>query len=441
MIHSYGISIMQATPTLWHSLVTNEPDSLRALQVLVGGEALPNALMHALLESGCTVTNLYGPTETTIWSAAQPLAKDHTGAPPIGTPIWNTRVYVLDAALQPVPTGIAGELYIAGEGLARGYYNRPDLTAERFIADPYGPAGARMYRTGDLVRWREDGSLDYISRADHQIKIRGFRIELGEIESVLSKYPGISQAAVIVREDQPGDKRLAAYAIADQPLDVGGLRAYMGESLPDYMVPGAFVQLKELPLTPNKKLDRSALPAPDFSAVLSDRGPRTPQEEILCDLFAEVLGLARVGIDDGFFELGGHSLLAGRLMSRVRETMGAELGIGRLFDTPTVAGLAAQLDTAKSARPKLKPFDRPEHIPLSFAQLRLWFLYCLEGPSPTYNIPVIVRMSGKLDQSALKHAFTMLSAVMKACAPFFRKIRDHLISSFYLLKMPALCLQ
>ncbi|XYJ24200.1 non-ribosomal peptide synthetase [Bacillus velezensis] len=358
MIHSYGISIMQATPTLWHSLVTNEPDSLRALQVLVGGEALPNALMHALLESGCTVTNLYGPTETTIWSAAQPLAKDHTGAPPIGKPIWNTRVYVLDAALQPVPPGIAGELYIAGEGLARGYYNRPDLTAERFIADPYGPAGARMYRTGDLVRWREDGSLDYISRADHQIKIRGFRIELGEIESVLSKYPGISQAAVIVREDQPGDKRLAAYAVADQPLDIGGLREYIGESLPDYMVPGAFVQLKELPLTPNKKLDRSALPAPDFSAVLSDRGPRTPQEEILCDLFAEVLGLARVGIDDGFFELGGHSLLAGRLMSRVRETMGAELGIGRLFDTPTVAGLAAQLDTAKSARPKLKPFDQ-----------------------------------------------------------------------------------
>ncbi|UHC63916.1 non-ribosomal peptide synthetase [Bacillus sp. FCW2] len=405
MIHSYDISIMQATPTLWHSLVTNEPDSLRALQVLVGGEALPNALMHALLESGCTVTNLYGPTETTIWSAAQPLAKGHTGAPPIGKPIWNTRVYVLDAALQPVPPGIAGELYIAGEGLARGYYNRPDLTAERFIADPYGPAGARMYRTGDLVRWREDGSLDYISRADHQIKIRGFRIELGEIESVLSKYPGISQAAVIVREDQPGDKRLVAYAVADQPLDIGGLREYMGESLPDYMVPGAFVQLEELPLTPNKKLDRSALPAPDFSAVLSDRGPRTPQEEILCDLFAEVLGLARVGIDDGFFELGGHSLLAGRLMSRVRETMGAELGIGRLFDTPTVAGLAAQLDTAKSARPKLKPFDRPEHIPLSFAQLRLWFLYCLEGPSPTYNIPVIVRMSGKLDQSALKHAF------------------------------------
>ncbi len=284
MIHSYGISIMQATPTLWHSLVTNEPDSLRAPQVLVGGEALPNALMHALLESGCTVTNLYGPTETTIWSAAQPLAKDHTGAPPIGKPIWNTRVYVLDAALRLVPPGIAGELYIAGEGLARGYYNRPDLTAERFIADPYGSAGARMYRTGDLVRWREDGSLDYISRADHQIKIRGFRIELGEIESVLSKYPGISQAAVIVREDQPGDKRLAAYAVADQPLDIGRLREYMGESLPDYMVPGAFVQLEELPLTPNKKLDRALCLHLIFplSCLTEGRGRRRKKYYAIC---------------------------------------------------------------------------------------------------------------------------------------------------------------
>ncbi|MBT2574895.1 amino acid adenylation domain-containing protein [Bacillus sp. ISL-51] len=404
MIQAYGITIMQATPTLWHSLVTDEPESLRTLKVLVGGEALPSSLMHALLELGCSVTNLYGPTETTIWSAAQPLKKGQTGAPPIGKPIWNTQVYVLDAALQPVPPGIAGELYIAGDGLARGYYNRPDLTSERFVADPFGPAGARMYRTGDLVRWREDGSLDYISRADHQIKIRGFRIELGEIETVLSKYPGILQAAAVVREDQPGDKRLAAYVVADHSFDTAKLRAYMGESLPDYMVPSAFVQLEELPLTPNKKLDRSALPAPDFSAVLSERGPRTPQEEILCELFAEVLGLARVGIDDGFFELGGHSLLAGRLMSRIRETMGAELGIGRLFDTPTVAGLAEQLDTARSARPALKPLDRPEHIPLSFAQLRLWFLYCLEGPSPTYNIPVVVRMSGKLDQSALENA-------------------------------------
>ncbi|MCC9024348.1 amino acid adenylation domain-containing protein [Bacillus nakamurai] len=404
MIKSFGITIMQATPTLWHSLVTNEPEALRTLKVLVGGEALPSSLMQALLALGCSVTNLYGPTETTIWSSAQLLKKGQAGVPPIGKPIWNTQVYVLDAALQPVPPGIAGELYIAGAGLARGYYNRPDLTAERFVADPFGPAGARMYRTGDLVRWREDGSLDYISRADHQIKIRGFRIELGEIETVLSAYPGMMQAAAVVREDQPGDKRLAAYVVAKHNLDIAELRAYMGESLPDYMVPSAFVQLEELPLTPNKKLDRSALPAPDFAAVLSERGPRTPQEEILCELFAEVLGLARVGIDDGFFELGGHSLLAGRLMSRIRETMGAELGIGRLFDTPTVAGLAAQLDTARSARPVLKPLDRPEHIPLSFAQLRLWFLYCLEGPSPTYNIPVVVRMSGKLDQSALENA-------------------------------------
>ncbi|MEC1570908.1 non-ribosomal peptide synthetase DhbF [Bacillus spizizenii] len=404
MIEYFDIDIMQATPTLWHALVTNEPETLRGLRVLVGGEALPSGLLQALQKLHCSVTNLYGPTETTIWSATAFLEEGLKGVPPIGKPIWNTQVYVLDNGLQPVPPGVVGELYIAGTGLARGYFRRPDLTAERFVADPYGPPGARMYRTGDQARWRADGSLDYIGRADHQIKIRGFRIELGEIDAVLAKHPDIEQAAVVVREDQPGDKRLVAYVVAASAIDTADLRRYVGASLPDYMVPAAFIEMDELPLTPNGKLDRKALPAPDFSTSVSDRGPRTPQEEILCDLFAEVLGLARVGIDDSFFELGGHSLLAARLMSRIREVMGAELGIAKLFDEPTVAGLAAHLDQAQSARPALQRAERPERIPLSFAQRRLWFLHCLEGPSPTYNIPVAVRLSGELDQGVLQAA-------------------------------------
>ncbi|WEY87761.1 non-ribosomal peptide synthetase DhbF [Bacillus subtilis] len=404
MIENFDINIMQATPTLWHALVTSEPEKLRGLRVLVGGEALPSGLLQALQDLHCSVTNLYGPTETTIWSAAAFLEEGLQGVPPIGKPIWNTQVYVLDNGLQPVPPGVVGELYIAGTGLARGYFHRPDLTAERFVADPYGPPGTRMYRTGDQARWRADGSLDYIGRADLQIKIRGFRIELGEIDAVLANHPHIEQASVAVREDQPGDKRLAAYVVADGAIDTAELRRYMGASLPDYMVPAAFVEMDELPLTPNGKLDRKALPAPDFSTSVSDRSPRTPQEEILCDLFAEVLGLARVGIDDSFFELGGHSLLAARLMSRIREVMGAELGIAKLFDEPTVAGLAAHLDLAQSARPALQRAERPEKIPLSFAQRRLWFLHCLEGPSPTYNIPVAVRLSGELDQGLLKAA-------------------------------------
>ncbi|WIL35255.1 non-ribosomal peptide synthetase DhbF [Bacillus stercoris] len=404
MIENFDINIMQATPTLWHALVTSEPEKLRGLRVLVGGEALPSGLLQALQDLHCSVTNLYGPTETTIWSAAAFLDEGLKGVPPIGKPIWNTQVYVLDNGLQPVPPEVVGELYIAGTGLARGYFHRPDLTAERFVADPYGPPGTRMYRTGDQARWRADGSLDYIGRADHQIKIRGFRIELGEIDAVLAKHPYIEQAAVVVREDQPGDKRLAAYVVADSAIDTAELRRYMGTSLPDYMVPAAFVEMDELPLTPNGKLDRKALPAPDFSTSVSGRAPRTPQEEILCDLFAEVLGLARVGIDDSFFELGGHSLLAARLMSRIREVMGAELGIAKLFDEPTVAGLAAHLHQAQSARPALQRAERSEKIPLSFAQRRLWFLHCLEGPSPTYNIPVAVRLSGELDQGVLKAA-------------------------------------
>ncbi|PZD95722.1 non-ribosomal peptide synthetase [Paenibacillus sambharensis] len=406
MLAEQGITVMQATPALWHSLLTNQPGSLRKLRVLVGGEALPGHLLHALHACECEVTNLYGPTETTVWSTAAAIGPGHEGAPTIGKPIWNTQIYILDGGLQPVPPGITGDLYIAGTGLARGYLGRPDLTAERFVADPFGPPGARMYRTGDIARWLEDGSLDYIGRADHQVKVRGFRIELGEIEAVLIRHPDVSRAAVIVREDEAGDKRLVAYVASASSACAGAseLRDFVRKTLPEYMVPSAVVQLPELPLTPNGKLDRKALPAPGPSLALSGRDPRTPQEAILCDLFAEVLSLPRAGIDDSFFELGGHSLLAARLMSRIREVLGVELGISHLFDAPSVSGLARRLDQARAARPPLLPYERPEVIPLSLAQRRLWFLHCLEGPSPTYNIPLVITMSGALNLGALQAA-------------------------------------
>ncbi|MBY0599262.1 amino acid adenylation domain-containing protein [Bacillus bingmayongensis] len=407
IIQKKNITIMQATPTLWHALVTDYPERLIGLKVLVGGEALPSNLASRLKELNCHVTNLYGPTETTIWSTFMDMNEEETSIPSIGRPIWNTEVYVLDAGLRPVPIGVVGELYIAGTGLANGYLGRPALTAERFVANPFGKPGIRMYRTGDLVKWRQDGSLDYVSRADHQIKIRGFRIELAEVEAVLHQHPHVEQVVVIVREDQPGDKRLVAYIVPDAEgnPDLAEIRTYAAESLPGYMIPSAIMIMTELPLTPNGKINRKVLPAPDFNLLVSERVARNPQEEILCDLFAEVLSIARIGIDDNFFEIGGHSLLAARLMGRIRETLGVELGIAKLFESPTVAELAKQLDSTQSARPAIQKVERPKEVPLSFAQRRLWFLNCLEGPSPTYNIPVVIRMSGEVNRAALQSAF------------------------------------
>ncbi|GGA16336.1 dimodular nonribosomal peptide synthase [Paenibacillus marchantiophytorum] len=408
LIVSSGATLMQATPSLWHALVEHEPHSLRGLRVLVGGEALSAGLLRDLLQLGCQVTNLYGPTETTIWSTALTFTSEPDGKPSIGRPIWNTQLYILDSALQPVPLGVTGDLYIAGDGLAVGYLGRAALTAERFVANPHGLPGSRMYRTGDLARWLPDGTLDYSGRADHQIKIRGFRIEVAEIEAVLAEYPGVLKAAVVVREDQPGDKRLVAYAVASEAVETGGLRDFAAVRLPDYMIPSAFVFLDELPLTPNGKLDRKALPAPHYSQAAIGRAARTPQEEILSELFAEVLGVPRIGIDDEFFDLGGHSLLAGRLMNRIREVMGVELGIASLFEAPTVAGMAKRLDHAAAARPAIRPAVRPQDIPLSFAQRRLWFLNCLEGPSPTYNIPLVIHLKGHLNREALEAALADL---------------------------------
>ncbi|WP_143664682.1 non-ribosomal peptide synthetase, partial [Streptomyces sp. NRRL B-24572] len=403
----HGITVMQATPTLWRAATGRDAGFLAGIRVLVGGEALPPALAATLTASAASVLNVYGPTETTIWSTAAPV--DDPAAVHIGTPLDNTRVYVLGDGLRPVPAGVPGELYLAGAGLARGYLGRPGLTAERFLPDPYGPPGTLMYRTGDVVRRTAHGALEYVGRGDQQVKLRGFRIETGEIEAVLGAHPDVTTAAVTVRPDASGEPRLVAYVVGAAPVSV--LREHLSAAVPEYMVPSAFVTLDELPLTANGKLDRKALPEPAETTDTTGRPPRNPHEEILCGLFAEILNRPRISIDDDFFASGGHSLAAMRLVSRIRSVLDVDLPIGTLFEAPTVAALAARIGGATATRAPLVAGRRPERLPASFAQQRLWFLNQFEGEgSATYNVPVALRLTGTLDRDALQTALADLVA-------------------------------
>ncbi|MES2936925.1 MAG: non-ribosomal peptide synthase/polyketide synthase, partial [Pseudomonadota bacterium] len=410
LIASAGITTLHFVPPMLEAFLAASRALLPALrQVMCSGQALPWELQQRFFERLPQVQlhNLYGPTEAavdvTAWHCTP---KGPQGVVPIGRPISNIRIHIVDAQFNLLPQGVPGELCIAGVGLARGYIGRAELTAERFMPDPFGQPGERMYRTGDLARWLPDGSIEYLGRIDQQVKIRGFRIELGEIEAQLAAQAGVREAVVLAREDVPGDTRLVAYVVPEgiEQLETTALRTQLQRQLPEYMVPAHFVVLEALPLSPNGKLDRKALPAPDTSRGETGYvAPRTPTEATLASIWADVLKVDRVGVQDNFFALGGHSLLATQLVSRMRTALDVELPLRTLFEAPTVAQLAGRVQAAQQAAlPAIERVPRTgEALPLSFAQQRLWFIDRLEPGSSFYNIPAAVRLVGQLDVQAL----------------------------------------
>ena len=370
----------------------------------MAGEACPAELVDRWAP-GRVMINAYGPTETTMYAAISAPLEAGSGVVPIGAPVSGAALFVLDGWLRPVPAGIVGELYVAGGGVGVGYLRRSGLTASRFVACPFGAPGARMYRTGDLVCWGADGQLRYLGRADEQVKIRGYRIELGEVQTALAALDGVDHAVVIAREDRPGDKRLVGYVTESHSgtVDPAAARTALAERLPAYMVPAAVVVLESLPLTVNNKLDTRALPAPEYQHTDQYRAPADAVEEILAGIYARVLGVERVGVDDSFFDLGGDSLSAMRLIAAINASLDGGLSVRALFDAPTIAQLA-RLGGDEGGREPLVAGERPAVVPLSFAQNRLWFLDQLQGPSPVYNMTTALRISGPLDVDALRAA-------------------------------------
>ncbi|WP_217155099.1 non-ribosomal peptide synthetase [[Mycobacterium] fortunisiensis] len=398
LLVSEQVNVLTQTPSAVNAL---RPQGLESVSLLLGGEACSAEVVDRWAP-GRVVINAYGPTEATVYaSMSAPLTPGSAGAgvAPIGAPVPTAALFVLDERLRPVPEGVVGELYVVGRGVAVGYIGRTGLTASRFVACPFGAPGTRMYRTGDLVRWRSDGQLDYVGRADEQVKIRGYRIELGEIQAALAELDGVEQAVVIAREDRPGDLRLVGYVTGT--ADQVKARAALAERLPAYMVPAAVVALPAVPLTVSGKLDKRALPAPDYQGTDTYRAPTTLTEEILAGIFAQVLDVDRVGVDDSFFDLGGDSLSAMRLIAAVNAGLDTAVAVRVLFEAPTIAQLAPRIDGAAGHSEPLVAGPRPEVVPLSFAQSRLWFIDQLQGPSPIYNIAVALRLHGELDADAL----------------------------------------
>ena len=415
------VTHINSVPSFFDSILDSAPPAatLALKRLMLGGEALSGALVSRIQRAipGVEVVNMYGPTEACIDATYHvATAADLSAAVlPIGRPLSNYQAYVLDPALEPVGIGVTGELYLGGSGLARGYLNAPDLTAERFVADPFsGQPGARLYRTGDRARWRADGEIDFLGRVDQQVKIRGFRVEPGEIAAALLAHHAIAQAVVVPRTSQPnGHVRLIAYVVPRSTHSVPDgteLRAFLAERLPDYMVPSAFVPIALIPLNRNGKLDEKALPSPDLREG-EHVPPRTPTEETVAALFAEVLGLEHCGATDHFFELGGHSLLATTLVSKFRDA-GIILPLRAIFETPSVEALARRIDhslpSATSAEP-IAPQARPADIPLSYPQERIWFLDRLQGDS-SYNIPIAFELRGTLHVSAAQYAIEQIVA-------------------------------
>ena len=419
------VTVLNQTPSAFRQLIQAEQsigtaNDLSLRLVIFGGEALELSSLQPWFDrhgdSSPQLVNMYGITETTVHVTYRPLSKAdlHDTASVIGRPIPDLQVYLLDQNLQPVPIGVRGEMYVGGAGVTRGYLNRPELTQQRFISNPFAEVeGSRLYRTGDLARYLPNGELEYLGRIDNQVKIRGFRIELGEVEGLLAQHPAVWENLVIIREDEPGDKRLVAYVVPkpEQSTTIQELRQFLGNQLPSYMIPNAFVLLESLPLTSNGKIDRRALPKPDLDSTQLEKfvAPRTPIEEMLTQIWAQVLKIEQVGIHDNFFELGGHSLLATQLVSRIRNLFKVELPLRELFTNATVAQLGRSLqqlqqqDIALTSVPILKRTENVE-LPLSFAQQRLWFLDQFEPNSPFYNIHVALRLTGTLKVPALEQS-------------------------------------
>ncbi|BAT56844.1 amino acid adenylation domain protein (plasmid) [Nostoc sp. NIES-3756] len=403
-LNNSAVTVMQATPATWRMLLDAGWEGNHQLKILCGGEALPENLALQLNQRASIVWNLYGPTETTIWSTIHQVDQHETKVS-IGRPIANTQIYILDKNLQPLPVGVAGELYIGGAGLARGYFNQPELTKEKFIPNPFNST-TLLYKTGDLARYLTNGEVEYLGRIDYQIKLRGFRIELGEIEAVLEQHPLVRQCVVMAREDVSG-QRLVAYLVAEN-VSNDELRQYLRRQLPEYMIPSAFVILDSLPLTPNGKVNRRALPAPENNnseLAITFVAPRHPVEEVLAGIWTQVLGVSQVGIYDNFFELGGHSLLATQVISRIRKTFGMDTSLQRLFEFPTIAELAKDIQEASlQGVYAITPVPRDGNLPLSFAQARLWLLEQLNPDSGIYNMPAKIHLVGELNVGVLEQS-------------------------------------
>jgi non-ribosomal peptide synthetase component F/acyl carrier protein len=421
IIDTQGVTTLWLTASLFNMIIDEEPEILHRLRyLLTGGEALSvSHVLRALAQVPMIqLINGYGPTESTTFTCCYCIPaslSEDTRSIPLGPPIGNTQIYILDAHLNVVPMGVVGELYIGGDGLARGYVNRPELTADRFVPNPFSrEPGARLYKAGDMVRYRTDGALEFCGRRDQQVKIRGHRIELGEIEAVLGGYPAVQGAVVVMRQDVLGEQCLVAYLVEQtgETLSSRELRVFLQERLPAYLIPSAFVVLDAFPLTPNGKVDRRALPEPQALQERDgrERAPaRTPIEEMIQGLWKEVLACQEVGLDENFFELGGHSLLAAQLVGRLRRMLGVEISLRAIFEAPSVAALAQRVEQAlrqneASSLPPLQVIERPERLPLSFAQQRLWFLDQLEPESPAYLVPSVLKVEGQLDVSALERS-------------------------------------